>query len=181
MKTRKNKRSFRKKDYESGDGMLTHIWGPAQWHFMHTMSFNYPVNPTNKQRKEYKQYILSLQNILPCKHCRINLKKNLKTLPLTQKDLENRSTFSRWVYELHEHVNKMLGKQSGLSYADVRDRYEHFRARCTKQKPRTLKIEKGCTDPMHGKKSKCILKIVPHDTKCETFTIDKECINYEPN
>ena len=30
---------FKKNDYNSGDGMLTSTWGPAQWHFLHMMSF----------------------------------------------------------------------------------------------------------------------------------------------
>ena len=30
-----------KKDYLSGDGMLTSVWGPSLWHYLHTMSFNY--------------------------------------------------------------------------------------------------------------------------------------------
>jgi hypothetical protein len=46
--------------------------------------------------------------------------------------MENRAKFSLYVYKLHEVVNKMLGKKSGLSYADVRERYEHFRSRCAK-------------------------------------------------
>ena len=33
--------------------------------------------------------------------------------------MKNRNTFSRYVYELHETVNKMLGKKSGLTYCDV--------------------------------------------------------------
>ena len=32
------------------------------------------------------------------------------------------------VYKLHEEINTMIGKKSGLSYEDVRDRYEIFRA-----------------------------------------------------
>jgi hypothetical protein len=27
-----------------------------------------------------------------------------------------------------------------------------------------------------GEKSKCILKIVPEKTKCDTFSMDKKCI-----
>ena len=55
--------------------MLTSVWGPSMWHYLHTMSFNYPVKPTQK-KKHYKEFILSLQHVLPCKYCRINLKKN---------------------------------------------------------------------------------------------------------
>jgi hypothetical protein len=47
--------------------------------------------------------------------------------------MKNRESFSRYVYELHELVNKMLNKKSGLKYCDVRERYEHFRARLEKK------------------------------------------------
>jgi hypothetical protein len=78
----------------------------------------------------------------------------------------------------------MLNKTSGLTYNDVRERYEHFRSRCAismkdleneKQQQKEEK-EKGCTEPIYGEKSKCILKIVPQDTKCETFSINEKCI-----
>ena len=140
-KTRK-KYVFTKKDYNSGDGMLTTVWGPSQWHFLHTMSFNYPVNPTKEDKQNYRNYILNLRNVLPCKYCRQNLTNNLKINPITMKDMKNRESFSRYVYNLHEMVNKMLGKKSGLSYCDVRERYEHFRARCTDEKPKLFKIKK---------------------------------------
>ena len=32
------------------------------------------------------------------------------------------------VYKLHEEINSMLGKKSGLTYEAVRERYEMFRA-----------------------------------------------------
>ena len=39
----------------------------------------------------------------------------------------------------------------------------------------TRKKEDGCTEPLYGKKSKCIIKIVPQETKCQTFQMDKQC------
>ena len=98
--------------------------------------------------------------------------------------MENRETFSKYVYKLHEVVNKMLGKKSGLKYCDVRERYEHFRARCTTEKAKIFtfrKKEKGCTEPLYGKKAKCILKIVPQTEKCKTLEIDKKCIKRRLN
>ena len=103
-----SKRTYNKADYSSNDGMLTTVWGPSLWHTLHTMSFNYPVNPTEKNKREYKRFIYGLRCTLPCGKCRKNLKKNLKELPLTRKDLKNRDAFSRWMYKLHELVNKML-------------------------------------------------------------------------
>ena len=178
---------FSEKDFNSGDGMLTSVWGPSMWHYLHTMSFNYPHEPTCENKRYYQSFILNLQNVLPCGKCRKNLKKNFKKLPLTWKDMKSRATFSRYIYHLHELINKMLGKKSGLTYDMVRERYEHFRSRCTKSYKDYLKhrktikknkkpSEKGCTEPLYGEKSKCIIKIVPQSKDIDTFTVDKTCL-----
>jgi hypothetical protein len=176
---------FKRNDYKSDDGMLTTIWGPSLWHTLHTMSFNYPNQPTLMQKQKYRSFVKNLVYVLPCKYCRINLKSNFKTLPLTMKVMQNRNTFSRYIYKLHECVNRMLGKHSGLTYNDVRERYEHFRARCTQKELKErifsleannrTKKERGCIEPLYGVKSKCVLKIVPQKSKCKTFTMNKTC------
>jgi hypothetical protein len=214
-KTHKNRVErfvFKKKDFYSGDGFLTAVWGPAQWHMLHTISFNYPINPTAEEKKQYMEYVLSLKNVLPCGACRKNLVKNFKKYPLKMKHMESRDSFSRYIYNLHEIVNTMLKKKSNLTYCDVRERYEHFRARClsddsgnptfgnpettfamnanTRHSGRmpafgktrkTMKREKktgekGCTEPLYGKKSRCILNIVPEEEKGQSIQIDKKCI-----
>ena len=191
-RTRKNrnktrKRVFSLKEYNANDGMISSVWGPAMWHYLHTMSFNYPVNPTIEDKRNYKCFVLNLRYVLPCKYCRMNLKTNFKQLPLKNSDMENRETFSRYIYELHELVNRMLDKKSNLTYCEVRERYEHFRSRCTDEKPKIFKFtktlkkkkkekEKGCTEPLYGKKSKCIINIVPQSVKGPTLQIDKQCI-----
>ena len=81
-KNKKIKKTFKKKEFNSGDGMVTSIWGPSYWHVLHTMSFNYPVNPSCQDKKNYRNLIFNLKNVLPCKYCRINLEKNIKTLTL---------------------------------------------------------------------------------------------------
>ena len=179
------KRTFSKKDFLSGDGMMTKIWGPAMWHYLHTMSFNYPVNPTNEDKKNYRDFIINLKNVLPCKYCRINLTNNFKKKPIQMCHMKSRDTFSRYIYELHETVNKMLNKKSNLTYCEVRERYEHFRSRCTNEKPKVFtfkksktlkKRENGCTEPLYGKKSKCVINIVPQEDRTATFKINKKCI-----
>ena len=105
------------------------------------------------------------------------------------KTMKNRYTLSLWLYKLHEEINTMLGKKSNLTYEQVRDRYEIFRARCINDKKGTLKKkhkknkkrtkcrvkEKGCTNPLYGVKSKCVISIVPRNKKCKTFKIDNKC------
>ena len=193
-KSNNKNKTFKKQDYLSGDGMLTSVWGPSMWHYLHMMSFNYPVLPTEENKKHYRDFILNSQNVLPCKYCRMNLKTNFKQMPLTMNHMKNRDNFSRYVYDLHEIVNKMLKKHSALTYSDVRERYEHFRSRCTEEKPKIFNFlkksvsisktktmknkekEKGCTEPLYGKKSKCIIKIVPQEDKTATFQMDKKCV-----
>jgi hypothetical protein len=183
----KTRKVFRENDYNSNDGMLTTVWGPSMWHSLHTISFNYPVNPTCEQKHKYQSFILNLQHVLPCGKCRKNLIKNFKKLPLKWSDMESRSTFSLYVYKLHELINTMLNKKSGLSYENIRERYEHFRSRCVKplevlkkeilkNKTQKKREEKGCTEPLYGEKSKCVIHIVPQNKKCSSFQIDKKCI-----
>jgi len=187
MKTRKKMTIFPQKtyddsDYSSNDGMLTAVWGPGIWHYLHTMSFNYPVHPTPADKRHYRNFVLELQYVLPCGKCRKNLVNNFKRLPLNISDMKSRETFSKYIYELHELINTMLDKKSGLSYDDVRERYEHFRARCAKPLKtmpkcnRTRKTEKGCVVPLYGNKAKCVLQIIPQEVKCETIQIDQKCI-----
>ena len=191
------KRIFSSPDFISGDGFMTSVWGPALWHVLHTISFNYPVNPSAKQQHQYKAFIMSLENVLPCGRCRVNLKSNLAHLPLTNNDMKSRDTFSRYIYNLHELVNKMLDKKSNLSYEDVRERYEHFRSRCNGDDSKknngennggnndklttipalispkiTKPKENGCINPLHGIKTKCILKIVPDEKQEDTFQMN---------
>ena len=187
-------RIFKKKDYISGDGMMTTVWGPPMWHFLHTMSFNYPVNPTPEDKRHYKEFILNLRNVLPCKYCRQNLTNNLVAEPITDASMASRDSFSRFVYKLHEMVNKLLGKNSGLSYCDVRERYEHFRSRCTDEKPKVFSVEynkqalktskklkeKGCTEPLYGKKAKCVINIIPQEASDVTNKKKKESIQIDP-
>ena len=171
---------FTKEHYNSGDGMLTAVWGPPLWHSLHTISFNYPVKPTKEDKDNYYNYFKSIQFVLPCRYCRDNYKDNLKKLKFGRKYFKNRDALSKFVYTLHEMVNKNLGKESGLTYSQVKDRYEHFRARCLNDdkkssKKTSKKKEKGCTDPLYGVKSKCVMNIVPKTSKKKSLTIDSKC------
>ena len=186
----KNNYVFSKKDYNNPNGMLTSVWGPSFWHVLHTISVNYPVNPTCEDKEHYKNFIMSLRYVLPCKYCRDNLLKNLKKTPLNTDALKNRENFSKWMYKLHETVNKSLGKTNELKFRDVQDRYEHFRARCSSDKKANNKkvsntsktIQKGgkkqhlgCTNSIYGVKARCKLHIVPQTHKGDSLLIHDKC------
>ena len=181
------KNVFSKNDFNSNDGMMTHVWGPSLWHTLHTMSFKYPVKPSELDKTNYMNFIYSMEHVLPCRYCRENFKKNLKSTKFNKSKMKNRDTFSKYVYDLHNHINSMLGKKTYIAYDEVRNTYENFRARCTeepknkkksskkKKKSSGKKKEKGCTTPLYGVKSKCVINIVEKNKKVKTFKIDPKC------
>lgn len=180
-------KTFGESDYASNDGMLTSVWGPPLWHALHTISFNYPARPDRATRRKYYRFMRSLGDVLPCRYCRENYTGNVQALNFGPHHFKNRDTFSRYVYNLHEHVNTMLGKTSHLTYEKVRRRYENFRSRCLADPTQAAcaagapapapdaPVEKGCTEPLHGTKSKCIMRIVPKESTHRTFAMDQKC------
>lgn len=174
---------FTKNDYNSSNGFQSSVWGPMVWASLHIISFNYPVNPTASDKKYYKEFLMSYQHTLPCIYCRTNFKTNLQKAKFSPKVFASRDTFSKFIYDLHNCVNKMLNKDIVITYNEVRDRYEHFRARCSEKEKITNiikqqklnKKELGCDTSLHGVKSKCVISIVPKKSKCKNFKMDKKC------
>ena len=193
---------FTADDLDSRNGFLTTVWGPSLWMTLHTISMNYPSKPTPTQKAQYKTFFDSLRHVLPCGKCRDNLVANFITTGYTDAVFESRDTLSKWVYELHACVNTMLGKSTPLSYTEMRHTFENFRARCgldvshhsTSNRCRyrrkrgggggklhpnnttTHRIEDGCTVPVTGIKSRCVLRIVPECTRTKTLKVDKRCL-----
>ena len=114
--------------------MIGSLWGPSFWNVLHTISFSYPDEPTNDDKKNYYTFYYNLQYILPCQHCRDNLKKNYKILPLTAEVFMNSDSLSKYVYKLHELINKELNKKSTLTYEDIKNKYEQYIIKSTKSR-----------------------------------------------
>ena len=164
------------------NGMITNIWGPPLWHYLHTVSFNYPTKrPSSSHKKNHKQWLLSIGKTLPCKYCRQNFNKNIKNVRRangsvwTLEDaLKNRQTFTRWMYEFHKVVSSMLGKKTNITFDEVRNRYESFRSQCRKT-PKKTDNENGCVYPSDYIYKKCVMTIVPRKKKVGTFTVLPSC------
>lgn len=163
--------SWNEEDYSSKNGMVTSVWGPSLWHVLHTISFNYPDNPTNTDKENYYNFLKYLGKVLPCKFCRDNYSKNFSKIKFSKKCLRNRESFSQCIYNLHNAVNTDLSKICDEDYKTVRDKYENFRARCSKDDKKSL----GCTKSFYGIKQKCVLKVVPKDSKEKSFTVSNKC------
>jgi hypothetical protein len=102
--------------------MNQNIWGPHLWFSLHTMSFNYPLKPNNKDKNEYKNFFNSLKYVIPCSVCKKNYIRHLNELPI-EKHLSNRKELVYWVIDLHNMVNGETGKKI-ISYDNVIKKYE---------------------------------------------------------
>ena len=97
--------------------MNQNIWGPKYWFTLHTMTFEFPQNPTYNDRKIYYNLFTSLQYLLPCSVCRQHYKKNLRELPL-ENNLYSRKSIVYWLIDIHNKVNVETGKRI-YSYDEV--------------------------------------------------------------
>ena len=117
----------------NANGMLTSIWGQSMWHSLHCVSFTYPDNPTDDDKNNYKKYFEILKFVLPCCACRNHYNEHTQINgdhQLTDLVFENKTSLTKWVYELHEKVNKSLGMNYDITYDDICLKYETFIAKC---------------------------------------------------
>ena len=85
------------------------VWGPFFWHTIHIVALGYPKNPTYTDKKCAKDFYESLAYLLPCAICREHYKTHLGTHPITT-FLDSRTDLIKWTIEIHNSVNKTLGK-----------------------------------------------------------------------
>lgn len=97
--------------------MNTSIWGPSGWRLIHSTAFTYPRNPTFVDKQRYKMFFESLAYTLPCVNCQHNFQKELLQFDL-DRALRSREDLARWSIDLHNSVNKRLGKKI-MSYKEV--------------------------------------------------------------
>lgn len=119
--------------HRDNSGILTSIFGPAIWEGSSCITFNYPNEPTDEDKHNYKTYFESLPYVVPCETCREHLKEHLfinENTKLTDIVLQNRSNLTYWWYNLHNAVNKMLGINYDITYEDYCKKYESYIATC---------------------------------------------------
>jgi hypothetical protein len=160
----------------SNNGLITKIWGPPAWKFLHCVSFGYPIEPTEQQKQDYLNFFTNIKNILPCKYCRISYEKFITEgcTKLDKDTMKNRDSLTRWFYNIHEKVNHKLDVVYETTYDDVQERYESFRAKCSKT---TDQKEKGCIVPL-DKKAESFKKSSIDECSIISYDIAKKFITY---
>ena len=103
--------------------MNQNIWGSHLWFSLHTISFAYPIKPTITDQNNYKNFFVSLQNVIPCSVCQRNYKRHLLEHPI-DKHLNSRKDLVYWLIDIHNMVNSEIGKKF-MSYDVVLKKYEN--------------------------------------------------------
>lgn len=134
----------------STNGIKTSFWGPHAWSFLFScIAGGYPthVDKSNKEHikkvKAFQNMLKSLEHTLPCIYCRQSYGAFMKEIPLSHYE-HSRTEMMRWLYLIHDLVNKKLIKQETESYE-----YEKKRLASLNYKPQKLKEQlaklKKCT------------------------------------
>jgi NADH:ubiquinone oxidoreductase subunit D len=83
--------------------------------------------------------------------------------------MKSRVSLVRWLYLIHNKVNKKLNINTGPTLKQVWNKYESFRSKCTKSPEIVEKIKTGCLDPLKGYRKKCVIDVIDVDEKGNEF------------
>jgi len=170
------------------EGMMTKVWGPTGWLFLHSITFGYPhiIDEENEdhiyRRESMKVFFESMRGVLPCNLCRDSFSQYLHNSPI-DKHLNRRIDLIRWLYDVHNLVNNKLGVPECdiPSFKDFVRFYENFRAACkpTSNKEKEERVL-GCKFPKKGyKKKRCVMNIVDNDNLvCDFCKKDTDDIKF---
>ncbi len=95
---------------EDRDNINPIIWGTSGWKFIHYIALAYPIEPTDKVKKEYKIFFNMIKYVLPCEKCRNNYEKHLKIYPI-EEYLNDKKSLFKWTVHMHNAVNKENNKK----------------------------------------------------------------------
>lgn len=114
------------------EGLFTYVWGSIQWQSLHNISFNYPYEPTEEDKKKYYNYFVALGDVLPCCSCRKHFKENINSEPtkFTYDVLKNRDTLTKWLFDIHKRVCGQVGFDYDITYEMMCKKYNSFIAKC---------------------------------------------------
>ena len=183
--------------------MITKVWGPPTWFFLHSMAMAYPkkIDKNDPDHIEIKNsmyaFLSNLGNILPCGICGASYENYIKTPELSiTRYLNSRADLAHFIYLIHEKVNEKLGvpKCDRPSFNEVVQYYNKFRAHgscsATTEEERLHSLMAGCgeTEIKKGKfKSyKCNVDVINNNSNEHTvinnqmkekFSNDKKLLN----
>lgn len=92
--------------------MDTRFWGPSGWQLLHLIAHEYPDNADGITKRRYELFFNAMKDILPCRFCRESTADFMaQTEYALHPALKSKKTLTKWLYDLHNRVNKKLRDQ----------------------------------------------------------------------
>jgi hypothetical protein len=85
------------------------VWGPHYWFFLHTIAISYPHHPNAVTKKKYYEFVQNIPLFIPVESMAGEFSKLLDQYPV-QPYLDNKESFIRWLWFIHNQINKKLEK-----------------------------------------------------------------------
>jgi hypothetical protein len=85
------------------------IWGPHYWFFLHTIAMSYPIHPNAVTKKKYYDFVQNIPLFIPVESMAGEFSKLLDQYPV-QPYLDNKESFIRWMWFIHNKINKKIEK-----------------------------------------------------------------------
>ena len=101
------------------------IWGPHYWFFLFTLAMSYPDHVTAVTKRKYYDFIQNLPLFIPNPKIGNKFSSLLDKYPVSPY-LDNRESFVRWIFFIHNKINKILNKPE-LTFQEAIQKYqEHY-------------------------------------------------------
>ena len=97
------------------------VWGPHYWFVLHTIALTYPLKPNETVKKKYYDFIENLPIFIPIENIGNYFSELLDKYPVTPY-LDSRESFIKWVYFIHNTINKSLGYEE-LTLSESLEKY----------------------------------------------------------
>jgi len=109
-KAEATKKPHKHAQYGGKGGSWREIVGRHGWYLLHSIAAKYPEHPTEADKTSIRNFFAALGQHYPCKLCRKHLQQQLRDPTLGPVRVETRQQLTTWVCELHNMVNRDIGK-----------------------------------------------------------------------
>ena len=107
-------------------GIQPKIWGPAAWFFFHSVMHNYPIDPSENNITEYKQFLTSFANVLPCPTCKDDFTSLVNEYIVDDSYFTTKNQMVYLGYLLHDRVNEKIGNKYDITPDKVLETYKLY-------------------------------------------------------
>lgn len=94
-------------------GLVISVWGPCAWNTLHVIAHTYPERPTEDDKNNMFAFLKLFAKLLPCPTCSKHFCGMLdeRFVSSSCHALTSRANFVEFIHDLHNEVNKRLGKR----------------------------------------------------------------------